>query len=298
MFLTLEILEKYNACDEGKKWFMRHFPLGAELIDVMRDKTVTPEFLHWGYDNLPSCSLRERDYYWKKLKVEFDSRATCYHVDNITNSFWVSKSSHVSNSSHIFQSKEVKNSTNVLHGDVVVDSSFIYSGEFIYSSQRVLHCSNVTDSHDIVCSSYVVNSHSVINSFNIHNSAYVSSYVEGSTCQVRDSRFIVGCRNIKHCLFCTNIQDADYMLFNQPIEPSDYEIIMRQLDNLLDGWDMELVKNNEWPGNTIPFDTPNIQHHLRKRWDTIPEKFWRWVRTLPGYDPMIIFELTLNSEKV
>ena len=298
MFLTLEILEKYNACDEGKKWFMRHFPLGAELIDVMRDKTVTPEFLHWGYDNLPSCSLRERDYYWKKLKVEFDSRATCYHVDNITNSFWTSKSSHISNSSHIFSSTDVKNSTNVLFGDVVEDSSYVYSGEFVYSSARVLHCSNITNSHDIVNSSYVVNSHSIINSSNIHNSAYVSATVEGKTCHVRDSYFIYDCRNIKHCLFCTNIQDAEYMLFNQPIEPTEYEIIIRQLNGLLNEWDAELVKDGNWPGDMVPLEAPNIQHHLQKRWRALPDKFWRWVRTLPGYDPIIMFGLTFDSEKV
>jgi hypothetical protein len=62
------------------------------------------------------------------------------------------------------------------------------------------------------------------------------------------------------------------------------------------GWDAELVKDNEWPECTIPLDMPTIQRNVLKQYEALPESFWRWVKTLPGYDPGILYHLTYNRD--
>ena len=68
MFLTLEILERYNACEKGKEWFTHFFPNGGELMDVIQHRFVHPETLHWGFANLITTQ-EEREAYYKKLAI-------------------------------------------------------------------------------------------------------------------------------------------------------------------------------------------------------------------------------------
>ena len=295
MFITETTLERFNACENGKKWFARHFPEGGELVDVINHRLISPEMLHWGYTNLPT-SYEERAAYWTKLAVDEKSRSTAYESDNIINSSWVSKSSRIDNASYIFSSKDIKNCEDILLSEMVEDSTLIFGSEFVYSSSCILHSKNINNSRNIINSNYVVNSHSITNAVTVTNSAYVSALILGGTSQIRDSRFIADCHNLKHCLFCHNIKDSEYKIFNKQVDEADYELIVRQLDNILMAWEVELVKNNEWPTHTIPLDMPIIQRHLGKQWRNLPEKFWRWVRTLPGYDKSIMYTLTYNGD--
>ena len=68
MILTKEILEKYDACSQGVKWFERTFPNGGELIDVINHRYTDKQFLHWGFTNL-TVSEEEKAAYYKKLNI-------------------------------------------------------------------------------------------------------------------------------------------------------------------------------------------------------------------------------------
>lgn len=297
MFLTLEILDKYNACDKGKEWFAHFFPNGGELKEVLSHRFITPEILHWGYTHL-TTTAEEKEIYWKKLNIECDNVSTIYHSDNIKHSEWVSHSSNITDSTHIYSSNNVATSHNILSSKDVSNSHQIFGSEFVYSSKQIIHSKNITSSHNIVSADYVVNSHSIMNSAAVTNSAFVDGWLPGRTKQIKDCRFIMECVNLKHSLFCYKISDGEYMIFNNQMEKEDYELIVKQLDVMLKDYKAELVKHNHWPANTIPLHSPAIQVNKMKQYSKLPSSFWRWVKTLPGYDPSVLYAITYNKELI
>lgn len=293
MFITIDTLEKFEACEHGKKWFERHFPNGAELIDVINHRTVTPEILHWGYTNL-ATTAEEKAAYLAKINVYCDNIESIYESHNIKNSVWVSRSSEVENSSFVFSSKSITDCEDILSSEEVSNSRNIYSSEFVYDSAKVFDSKNINNSTNIVNSDYVVNSRSVMNAATVTNSAFVNGWLPGETKQIRDCRFIMACSNLKHSLFCCNIHDGEYMMFNKQIDASDYEIIIKQLDRILADYCSELVVDNEWPSHRIVLDSPRLQRNIIKQYDHLPKPFWRWVKTLPGYDATVLYGITYN----
>lgn len=296
MFLTKELLEKYEACKPGQKWFNRYFPEGGELIDVIQHKYVSPEILHWGFTHL-TTTAEEQKMYREKLNINCENYQSIYESDNVSNSEYISRSSRIVKSNYVFSSKDVEVSEDITLSENVQDSTQIFGSEFIYSSNRILHSKNVTDSRNIVNSDYVVNSHSIVNSTTVTNSMFVGGLALGGTKQIKDSRFIANCSNLKHCLFCYGINDAEYMIFNKQVDAADYEIIIRQLDKLLRNYEAMLIKG-EWSSHTIPLDMPIIQRNVAKQYENLPESFWRWIKTVPGFDSMIMYSLTYNKDLI
>jgi hypothetical protein len=297
MFLTLETLEQYNACEKGKEWFAHFFPNGGELKEVLSHRFITPEILHWGYTHLTTSS-EEKEIYWKKLNIECDNIFTIYHSDNIKNSEWISHSSNVTDSAYVYSSNDIATSNNILASKDISDSQQIFGSEFVYSSKQIVHCKNVTSSYNIVSSDYIVNSHSIMNSAAVTNSAFVDAWLAGSTRQIKDCRFIMECTNLKHSLFCHKISDGEYMIFNKQVDAADHELIVKQLDKILAGYEAEFVVGGEWPSSTIPLDVPKIQRNIIKRYSNLPSSFWRWVKTLPGYDPAVLYAITYSKELI
>ena len=294
MFLTKELLEKYDACKPGQKWFSRYFPEGGELMDVIQHKYVSPEILHWGFTHL-TTTAEEQKTYREKLNINCENYQSIYESDNVSDSEYVSRSSRITKSNYIFSSKDVEESEDISLSENVQDSTQIFGSEFVYSSNRILHSKNITDSHNIVNSDYVVNSHSIVNSATVTNSMFVGGLALGNTKQIKDSRFIADCSNLKHCLFCHGINDAEYMIFNKQVDAADYEIIVRQLDKLLCNYEAMLIKG-EWSSHTIPLDAPTIQRNIAKQYENLPESFWRWIKTVPGFDSTIMYSLTYNKK--
>ena len=69
MFLTLETLKRLNACEQGTKYIERFYPNGAELIDIINDKHISKEFLHWGREHL-TVSEEELRAYCHACRIE------------------------------------------------------------------------------------------------------------------------------------------------------------------------------------------------------------------------------------
>ena len=63
---------------------------------------------------------------------------------------------------------------------------------------------------------------------------------------------------------------------------------------MLAGWEPTFTRGNYWPSAMIPLDAPTTQRNMMKQYETLPDKFYRWVKTLPGYDPMVLYSLTYN----
>lgn len=297
MFINEQILKQYGADDEETKYFSSFFPNGAELVDVLSNSSLEIYFLHWLISHFTTTN-EEKAQYLKTVKIECDSPRTVFESDNVTDSSWVSRSSNIKKSEYIFSSQNITSSSNILLSEDVINSSQIFGSEFIYSSKQILHSKNITNSNNIVCSDYVVNSHSVMNSAAITNSAYVDSWSPGGTKQIKNCRFIMDCQNLKNSLFCHKICDKEYMMFNQKIDEADYLNIIEQLDSILERYRTELVIEGEWPFGKIPLDTPRVQRNIIKQYSLLPSTFWRWVKTLPGYDPSVLYAITYKKDLI
>ena len=53
MFITKEILRKYNACEPGIKIFEELYPNGTEIKTLISENKVPISILHRGYEKLP-----------------------------------------------------------------------------------------------------------------------------------------------------------------------------------------------------------------------------------------------------
>ena len=82
-------------------------------------------------------------------------------------------------------------------------------------------------------------------------------------------------------------------MFNQPIEKEEYDMFVTQLRQMLKGAELKLTKNG-WAADQVPLEAPNIQYNIILQYSALPEVFWRWVKTLPNYDPMILYNITMQ----
>lgn len=292
MYITKETLIRHGACGQGLKWFERTFPNGAELMDVINHKYADRHTLHWGFANLTTTE-EEQAAYRAKLNIDCDeNNYTIYESDNIHNSKYVTHSSRIFDSSYIFNCEEITRSDDILQSQNVEDSSLVYDSEFVYNSHHILKCKNVTNSHEIVCSDYVIESHHIMQAAAVKRSAWVTDFHFGLTKQITDSYFISRGQNLEHCMFCYGLDNKKYHIFNKEVSPEEFEVIHRQLFSILKDWQPEFVVDDEWPEQQIPLDAPRVQRNIIKQFANLPDKFWRWVMTLPGYDPAILYAIT------
>jgi hypothetical protein len=297
MFLTKEILEKYNACGMGLKWFQRHYPNGGELIDVIQNPKIDRHTLHWGYANLPTTD-EEKKVYRRLLNIDQNEQVeTIYHSDNVVNSMFITRSSGVEDSTFVFHSEEVLNSNSITGCKNIQRSNAVYDSEFVYDSEKIFNCHNVNNSHKIINSDYVINSNNVINAASVIDSAYVIDLLQNHTKQITSSYFISNCSNMKHCMFCFSRIDGEYLVFNKPVSEMEYVMIKSQLESILKNQDLKFVKDG-WPLATIPLDRPIIDRNISHYFSNLPEAFWRWVKTLPGYDPMLMYNITMQNNLI
>ena len=292
MFLTLDILKRHDIEEEYEEWFVKQFPNGGELVDVIAHKSTTADFLHWCYANL-SISDIERQAYWEKLEINCIDKESIYLSDHVAESRYVSESSKVFDSAIVFSSEDVFASQNVFHSSHVGRSMQVFDSEFVYDSIRVYKGHNITESSNIVESNFIVQSSSVINSLDIMQSHYVVGLTK-QTKQIENSMFITDCTNLKNCLFCSNVQDRENLLFNKPIDSARMRMIKNQLIPILDGYETVLLKG-EWPEGAFNAVAPSLQRNISKQFANLPEVFWRWVATLPGYDADILYSVIFQN---
>lgn len=293
MYLTIDVLEKYGACGSGVKWFKRHYPEGGELMEVIQNPKIDTHTLHWGYEHLPTTE-EEKAKYRELLHIDCgENYKTVYKSDHIKDSAFVTYSKDVVNSTYVFHCNGVENSNSIGSSQNVQNSSQIFHTDFCYDSNRILNSQNITSCTNVVNCGCAVNSTSVFNAGTVINSSFVSNILPLGSKNIRNSHFIGDCFNLKNCLFCHGITDGEYLMFNQPIEKEEYDMFVAQLRQMLKGAELELTKN-DWPADQVPLDAPNIQYNIILQYSALPEVFWRWVKTLPNYNPMILYNITMQ----
>ena len=285
MFITADLLRKHQACEQGIRYIERFYPNGAEMIDIIRDKHISKDFLHWGREYLTngpeelaayceSCNITETEGFW-------------YSV-NIHNSKYIVKSKDVKDSRGVFESSNVINCKDVVNTDDVENSSQIFYSTMIDGSDKVCKGTNIVSSTNICNSTMVARSMNVIDSSTVFDSSEIMN------CNtVSSSHFCQNCTDISNCLFCDGLSGAEYHIFNKPADPKSYELFEKQY---LKYMSVQLSFIAEWPVNLIVGTHVAPTRKFDDWYHPIPDKFWKWVRTLPNFDSMLLYNITMLPE--
>ena len=285
MFLRPEDLLKYGSCYQGYSFMSRYFPDGVELTELMQHKYMTDEFLHFGFDNF-TTSDEEKELYYRLLNIQVDNPASIYHCRNVNNSYIVAQSKDVTNSSHIKDCSDIDKGYYIMSSDNVENSQKIAFSSFVYDSAFVQSALNVTNSINIVGAKYIVDSSSILDSENIVNSKWLRRCKNAE-----DSYFCADCHDIKHAMFCNGV-GGEYLLFNKPVDPKQFELIKKQLLNLLR--DFEMLLMSEWVLDGLDWSAPKKIVNYNTQFAAVPKKLWTWLKTLPGYSPMTMYQITFQ----
>ena len=179
-------------------------------------------------------------------------------------------------------------STDIVSSDAVSISHQVFSSSMIEDCIKIYKGQNVTESSNICNSTMVARSKNVIDSFNVFDS---SEIIDCNT--VTDSSFCRGCNNISFCMFCDGLENAEYHIFNKPVPQKHYETFIKQYKKYLQE-ELEFIR--EWPKD-LAVGVINIPTKKFDDWyHPISEKFWKWVRTLPGFDSMFVYNITMLPE--
>ena len=285
MLITADLLRKYKACDQGIRYVERFYPEGVDMIDIIRDRHINKEFLHWGREHLSNgpeeleaycaaCNIVNSDGYW--------------YSQDVVDSKYVVKSKQVTSSIGIFGSNDVINSHDVADSESVLDSRQVFGSSMVDDSEKVFKGQNITRGINICNSTMIVDSKNIIDSCGVFDSSEIIKCLN-----VSDSHFCQDCKEIKHCMFCDGLENAEYHLFNKPVDKKYYELFEKQyLKYLTEALDFV----REWPENMIVTDSVTPTRKFDDWYHPISSRFWKWVRTLPGFDSMLIYNITMLPE--
>lgn len=285
MLITAELLRKYGACDQGIRYIERFYPNGAEMIDIIRDKHIPKEMLHWGRTKFTHSS-EELEVYAQVCNI-INTESYWYSQD-VCDSIYVVKSKNVKNSKSVFGSSDVVYSTDVVDSDGIEKSQQVFYSSMIEESNMICRSRNVSSSHNICNSTMIARSANVIDSNNVFDSSEIIK-----SKGVIDSFFCQNCSNIEHCLFCENLDNAEYCIFNKPVGKSIFELISKQYKKYMN---ITLDFIRDWPKDLVANVYVSPTRKFDDWYSSIPQKTWDWVRTLPNFDSMLLYDITMLPE--
>ena len=287
MYLRPDDLLKHGGCYPGYSFMQRYYPDGGELVDIMKHKYVTPHFLHWGFLELDTND-EEKALYYKLLNIHVEKPHTVHSCDNVIDSMYIYYSSNVCDSEVVKNSKEIRNSSYISASEEVEGSKYLFESEFVYDSDYIYRGKNITSCSNLCEVDYAINSRSIYASKHTIDCGWVRNSENLTNCE-----FCADCSDLKNGLFCCGTS-GEYLLFNKPIDQRQFEVIQRQLHSILNGWKMELTTH--WGDSDFIAPNPSKNVNYIKQYSSLPDKFWKWVQTLPGYDNMLMYQITFQPQ--
>lgn len=234
-----------------------------------------------GAEYLP-VSAEELEKYYQRVNV-IDS-TNCSMSSKITKSNNIFKSTNISNSNFIKLSQNVIDSENVSSSQSIRTSKYVNNSisveysELIVNSKNITRSANIANSSDLDYCFNISNGKNLLNCDTMYNSSLCEHSGFGS--------FLIGCHKV---LFCSQLNQSSFMLFNKPISKSLFDEIWEQYKTITKN--VEVIKDN----SNIFYDGAPIL-----RFDTMFKKlgkdFKNWVKTLPNYDNFIMYQITLCEE--
>lgn len=284
MFLTQEALKKYRAQTKNIEKFNELYPNGEEFINVIKDARAPSDLLHWGYEYLP-ITKEEQEAYTKRLSII--NCSGYFYSKNIEDCNFIFESRNCKNSELVKNSIQVENSELVIDSRKVVNCKRVFESKDIKDSNDIIQSDTIYQSNNIGISEKVYNSSSIFRSNNIFDSAMLRKCAN-----VKNVIFSADCEKSSNLIFCSGLRGEDCFLFNRPVAPETFNQIKEEIFTQFP--DISL--------NLFTFNKASLAHKLGYRifeyydihYKSIPNEFFDYIKTLPGYDPIIMYFITLN----
>lgn len=280
MLLNKEILIKHRAPEEIIEIFNLSYPdnKDIDIIDIINDGPIKlvkwiEQFLYSPKDI--SDKMKERLAIKNSIQV--------YNSSQINNSYFIINSDDVKDSKHVSNSLSIENSDFVINSRSVKDSFKVYCSKYVFQSEDVIESSNINGSNNIRESKFVVNSSNILNGNNVNYSNHLLNCNN-----IYNSCLCSQVNNSKNCLFCCDLEEKEYYLFNKPISEQIYQIIFEQYQSIMNK-------------QLILFKTPRnlvVPEKTKKKsilFSDFSKNEWQWVETLPNYDKDLMAYLTLQK---
>lgn len=223
---------------------------------------------------------------------DFVGCSNYYNCQNIQDSQYIVNSIGVDFSSFVHDSTEVSHSTDIYKSDDVTNSFCVFESQFIYCSNKIFGSTSIENSSNVLISKGIYNSH------NIYASSNIIASSELRFCEnITTSNFCTNSKKLKNCLFCDDIEDKEYHVFNKPIDKERFEIIIRQYQRIMGNIELDYMRE-PWPESMLIPSIPSPFSYFNKHYLQLPDKFWKWVKTVPGYDADLLYKMTLNFDLI
>lgn len=146
----------------------------------------------------------------------------------IIKSSFIKESAFIDRSDCVYQSEYVKNSRlifksdDVEFGENINHSKFIYGGTNVWHSHNILHSQNIDFGDFIIqsantnLSKYINHSVNITNCIGVRTSHNIdNSNAVNSSNNIVGSHYISNCMNLVDCLFCCDLRNKHYYIFNE-----------------------------------------------------------------------------------
>jgi hypothetical protein len=287
MYLKPDFYSHFYQTTPGLQFLITNYPNGDEIKDILNHEDIPMETIHFLIDAI-EMSAEEHALAYGKLGIESSDPVSIYRSYN------------VKNSENIFYSKEIEDSRSVRHSESIRGSAFVTRSmeiecsknidhsEFVFSSNNILLGQNVTDSSNIVAGKYIVGSQSVYNGEHIIDSKWIHS-----SKNLNDCFLCSRCSDLRHAICCSQVS-GEYMVFNHEVSEADFELIKRQMTTYIQDWQMNLLEPQI--ESEFSWENQKVVTNFSEQYKNLPSRFLRWVHTLPNYDAMILYSITLLPE--
>jgi hypothetical protein len=104
--------------------------------------------------------------------------------------------------------------------------------------------------------------------------------------------FCFDCADSTNLMFCKGVIDSDYQIFNKPVTKRQFDLFAQQYKEFMI---YSLAFAQHWPNQSAIAESPFITSNFKLWYEPIPDGIWQWVKTLPGYNPTILYSITMNE---
>ena len=283
MKVTLEMLEQYDACQEGIMFIKDNYPDGAEAMEIMNNPNIPTEMLHFAARYFP-CTEEELTRYKQICKIE--NSKYCYFSEDLKNCIGIAESKHISDSEYIRNSQNVEKSDHIYGARDVINSCDVWNSFSVKNSNSIIQSKEIVNSKNILQSDLISWSSNILKSLIVDGSSYIYQSSKINDCHF--GGFLTNCR---HCLFCSNIQDSEYYIFNKQVDRKTYEDVKSALEFYLNGEHSDFIMIDK------KSNLPKIRYSFSIRFDSVfnglSPDFYGWIGTIPNYSESLFLQLFL-----
>ena len=287
MFLTVEDLKKHKACETGIKLFNKLYPNGIEIIKLLDNTHIPIEVLHWGYEHLNVSEEEIKKYY---LRCGIINSKEIIHSERISNSNFVFHSKDIEDCAFVSNCNTAADSRQITFCSNVIRSKFCYESESLTDVLGVVSSKDIHNSINIIDSTLIRNCEDVSNSRNLTNCSFIYRSTLSEECHF--SSFLTGCFN---CLFCTDLKAEQYCLFNKSISKDNYNKIYEEFKIKIENEVFNLIKDNSNIKSTTYYIAKK-ENNYKEYFSLISDNFNEWVKSLPNFDPFIMYQITFDEK--